>query len=165
MKKRNLIIGSLVTSGLIALAAVGAAGTRPGGHCDAGYLGVHTAFAGPLMHGHLQRLMRELSLTEEQRDKVFDIAYAQMPAAREKIKELRAGRTLLTEAAMSANYDPQQVRKLADAQAQAISDLVVMWTLPQDFTRCSPPSSKRRPPSGRNRGTDASERRDGSRST
>lgn len=127
MKKRNVIIGSVV--GLIALAAIGAAGARPGGFCGAG-LGADSPFAGPMMHGHghLRHLMRQLDLTEEQRDKVFDVLYAQVPAAREKVKELREGREALVSAAMSGNYDPQQVRTLADAQVKPISDLIVMRT-------------------------------------
>jgi Spy/CpxP family protein refolding chaperone len=130
MKKRNVIIGSVV--GLVALAAIGVAGARPGGFCGAGLGADHSPFAGPMMHGHghghLRHLMRQLDLTEEQRDKVFDILYAQVPAAREKTRELREGREALVSAAMSGNYDPQQVRTLADAQAKPISDLIVMRT-------------------------------------
>jgi Spy/CpxP family protein refolding chaperone len=125
MKKRNVITGSLMAVGLIALAAVGAADARPSGHCGAGHLGADAAL-GP--HGHMGRLMRKLDLTQEQRDKVFGILHAQMPAAREEARELRAGREALNQAAMSGSYDPEQVRRLADAQAKTLSDLLVMQT-------------------------------------
>jgi Spy/CpxP family protein refolding chaperone len=78
--------------------------------------------------GHLRGLMRALDLNDEQRDKIFDLMYAQVPAARDKLKELRTGHDALHEATVAKNYDPAKVRELANAQAKMIADLIVMKT-------------------------------------
>jgi Spy/CpxP family protein refolding chaperone len=124
MKKRTAVI-TLLVSGVIALATVGAVSASPGDRCG----GQHTAFGGPMGHGggkQIHRMMERLDLSDEQRDQIFDIMYAQMPTARDKMKELRAGRQALRELAMSPELDEAKVRELADAQSKIMADMVVM---------------------------------------
>jgi Spy/CpxP family protein refolding chaperone len=145
MKKRNLIIAGVLTTGL-AIAGVGAAsayqrggfgpvGSGPG--CD-GHAGM--MFGGPGMGGigiggpelggpgPWRGLVRALDLNDEQRDKIFDLMYAQVPAARDKLKELRMGHDALHEATIAKTYDAEKVRELASAQSKLIADLIVMKT-------------------------------------
>jgi Spy/CpxP family protein refolding chaperone len=124
MKKRTAVI-TLLVSGVIALATVGAVSASPGGRCG----GEHAAFGGPMGHGggkQIHRMMERLDLSDEQRDQIFDIMHAQMPAARDKMKELRAGRQALRALTMSAELDEAKVREAADAQAKLIADMMVM---------------------------------------
>lgn len=145
MKKRNLIIAGTLAAGLAA-AAAGAVNAHQRGGFGPGYDGPPGAacqgagFGGPghggpgfdlsglggmgRMHG----LMRALDLSGEQRDKIFDLMYAQVPAARDKLKELRTGHDALHEATVAKNYDPAKVRELANAQSKLIADLIVMKT-------------------------------------
>ena len=76
--------------------------------------------AGPgMMHGErMPPFLRGLDLTQEQRDKIFDITYAQMPAMRkqgEKLEDLRRQEMELT---MSASYDAAKLKQLVDAQVK-----------------------------------------------
>jgi Spy/CpxP family protein refolding chaperone len=126
MSKRNLIVGSILTAGLLGLAAAGA---DTGAHCYWGHARHESArFAGPGTGGRglwMQGLQR-LDLTEQQGDQIFQIVYAQEPAMRDLFKTLRKSREALRSAALEANYDQARVRSLADAQAKTQSDLAVM---------------------------------------
>jgi protein CpxP len=73
-------------------------------------------------------MMGRLDLSEQQRDKIFEISYAQEPAVRDKLKALRKVRETLRESATAENYDAQHVRDLADQQAKIQADLAVMRT-------------------------------------
>jgi Spy/CpxP family protein refolding chaperone len=131
MKKRNLIIASTLATGLAVAAAAGAVSAHGRGGFGPGFDGpAGMAFDGPGFGGpgHLHGLMRALDLSDEQRDKIFDILHAQSPAARDKMKELRKGRDELHEATTARNYDARKVRELANAQAKTIADLIVMRT-------------------------------------
>jgi Spy/CpxP family protein refolding chaperone len=131
MKKRNLIIASTLAAGLAVAAAAGAVNAHGRGGFGPGFDGPMgmgfggAGFSGP---GHLHGLMRALDLSDDQRDKIFDIMHAQTPAARDKMKELRKGRDDLHAATVAANYDAKKVRELANAQAKVIADLIVMRT-------------------------------------
>lgn len=145
MKKRNLIIAGALAAGLAAAAAGAVNAHQRGGFgpgfsgpgCD-GHAGM--MFGGPGMGGpgiggtdlggpgQWRGLLRALDLNDEQRDKIFDLMYAQVPAARDKLKELRMGHDALYEATLAKTYDAAKVRELADAQAKKIADLIVMKT-------------------------------------
>ena len=76
-------------------------------------------------HGGMHAL-RGLDLTEAQRDQIFKIHHDQAPAFREQMKKVRAAREELSRLARADRLDEPQVRRAADAQAKAISDLAVM---------------------------------------
>ena len=69
---------------------------------------------------------RQLNLTEAQRDQIFKIHHDQAPAFREQMKKVRASRESLQTLARADRLDDAAVRRAADAQAKAISDLAVM---------------------------------------
>lgn len=141
MNKRNLIIAGTLATGLVAAAAAGAvnaygrggfgpgAGGPAGMACDGlGFGGPDFAGPGRGGMGRLHGLMRGLDLTDDQRDKIFDIMYAQVPAARDKMKELRKGHDALHAATTAQAYDAAKVRELANAQAKLMADLIVTRT-------------------------------------
>ena len=79
------------------------------------------------MRGHGMRgMMRELNLTEAQQDQIFKIHHDAEPAFREQMKKVRAARQELHKLALGDRYDEAAVRRAADAQAKAMSDLAVM---------------------------------------
>jgi Spy/CpxP family protein refolding chaperone len=132
MKKRNLVIAGTLAAGLAAAAAAGVVNAHGRSGFGPGFDGpVGMGFGSPGFGGgpgHLHGLMRALDLSDEQRDKMFDIMHAQAPAARDKMEELRKGRDELHQATIAKRYDAKKVRELANAQAKVITDLIVMRT-------------------------------------
>lgn len=128
MKMRNLIVASTLAAGL-AVAAASDAHARGHGGFGRGFDGSPgMAFEGTGSDGfgQFRGVMRGLDLTDEQRDKIFDIMHAQAPATRDKMNELRKAREELRAAATAKSYDAKKVRELANAQAKAMADLIVM---------------------------------------
>lgn len=76
-------------------------------------------------HGEMRGL-RALDLTEAQRDQIFKIHHDQAPAFRDQMKKVRASREELQKLAVADKLDQATVRRTADAQAKAMSDLAVM---------------------------------------
>ena len=77
-------------------------------------------------HGGEMRGLRALGLSEAQRDQIFKIRHDQAPAFREQMKKVRAARESLQTLARADRLDDAAVRRAADAQAKAISDLAVL---------------------------------------
>jgi periplasmic protein CpxP/Spy len=77
-------------------------------------------------HGGEMRGLRALDLTEAQRDQIFKIHHDQAPAFRDQMKKLRASRQDLQKLARADKFDQAAVRRAADAQGKALSDLAVM---------------------------------------
>ena len=77
-------------------------------------------------HGGGMRALQALNLTEAQRDQIFKIHHDQAPAFRDQMKKVRAARESLQTLAKADRLDDAAVRRAADAQAKAISDLAVM---------------------------------------
>ncbi len=133
MKRRNAIIGTLLAGSVATLTLSGIAFASP----DKGFDG-HRCERGASMHGgmhggmmkhagaRLHRMLAKLDLSDAQRDQVFNIVYKQIPELRAKKIALRKGRLALREASQSDDYDAQRIRKLADAQAKILSELMVI---------------------------------------
>jgi Spy/CpxP family protein refolding chaperone len=81
---------------------------------------------GEAFHGGPQRWLRQLDLTEAQRDQIFKIFHDQAPAMREQMKVVRSTRQELRQAATSPSFDRARARQLADAQAKALSEMTFM---------------------------------------
>ena len=109
-----------------AQAQPGPDGMRGGGHGGM-HAGMHGEGHGGRhgAHGGM-RALRHLDLTEAQRDQIFKIHHDQAPAFREQMKKVRAARESLQALARADRLDDAAVRRAADAQAKAISDLAVM---------------------------------------
>jgi Spy/CpxP family protein refolding chaperone len=71
-------------------------------------------------------MLRGLSLTEAQRDKVFAILHAQAPLQREKFKVARGAQEALLALTTSILYDQAKARSLADAGARALGELSLL---------------------------------------
>jgi len=128
MKKRNVFLSSILAVAVLGLLAAGVGNARPYGERDHERHHSGGEHHGMQRGGDLRHLLKRLDLSEEQRDQIFELKHAQRPAMRDKVKELRQGRSALRAAAMAKDYDARQVRQLADAQAKLIADLMVMRT-------------------------------------
>lgn len=62
-----------------------------------------------------------LKLSEEQRDKVFAIEYAQMPEAREQHKAIEHARRDLHQMVVSGQYDEARARTLTESLGRAVA--------------------------------------------
>ena len=82
--------------------------------------GRHGGFGGEM------RGLRALDLTEAQRDQIFKIHHDQAPAFRDQMKKVRASSEELKKLAVADKLDPATLRRAADAQGKAVSDLAVM---------------------------------------
>ncbi|MBI5784489.1 MAG: Spy/CpxP family protein refolding chaperone [Rhodocyclales bacterium] len=69
--------------------------------------------------------LRGITLTEEQRDKVFEIMHAQIPSLRTREKELRQSREGLIKLSLSGEFDDLKAKALADAGARAMAEVVL----------------------------------------
>jgi periplasmic protein CpxP/Spy len=72
------------------------------------------------------RWLRQLALTEAQRDQMFGIFYDRAAATREQMKLLHRAREALRAAALSPVFDQAQARNLAEAAGRALSDMALM---------------------------------------
>jgi protein CpxP len=72
----------------------------------------------PFLHG--------VALTEDQRDKVFEIMHAQMPNLRAREKEIRRAHEGLIKLSLNTEFDDIKAKALANASAEAMSDVALM---------------------------------------
>jgi Spy/CpxP family protein refolding chaperone len=118
----NRQIASFLIASSLAL-GVSAAGAQP----TAGDASANTHAQGQHMRGHGgQRWLRQLDLSEAQRDQIFKIFHEQAPAMREQAKVVRNTRQELRQAALSPSFDRSRARQLADTQAKALSEMTFM---------------------------------------
>jgi len=92
------------------------------------HAGMHGGWHGGGRHGAggEMRGLRALNLTEAQRDQIFKIHHDQAPAFRDQMKKVRASRDELQKLARADKFDQAAVRRAADTQAKAMSDLAVL---------------------------------------
>jgi len=89
-------------------------------------------FGGPSLAGpplgtqHLPPYLMDLTLTEDQQDKVFAILHAAEPALREQEKALRKARDGLRDLSRSAQFDAGSAATLAQALGKAESQLTLL---------------------------------------
>jgi Spy/CpxP family protein refolding chaperone len=70
--------------------------------------------------------LKGLKLSEAQRDKVFELMHAQVPAMRDKAKSLHRAEEDLGTLVASPDYSEAKARILADVSARAMSDMAVV---------------------------------------
>jgi Spy/CpxP family protein refolding chaperone len=88
---------------------------------------MHEGMHGGMRHrGDAMMHMRELNLTEQQRDQIFKIHHDSAPAMREQMKQVQKARTDLQQIAMADKFDEARARQAADAQAKAMANMAVM---------------------------------------
>lgn len=74
-------------------------------------------------HGGMRHGPRGLDLSEEQRDKLFELMHAQAPVMREHAKTARAAQRELRDLARAETFDAERAKALAEASAQAKSEM------------------------------------------
>lgn len=83
----------------------------------------------PPMAGHrsepLPPFLRGVTLSEEQRDKIFEIMYAQMPAMRTREKELQQAGDTLMKLPLGPEFDDLKAKSLSDAIGRASADIAL----------------------------------------
>ena len=67
---------------------------------------------------HKPPFLRGIDLTEEQRDKIFEITYSQIPVHRTFRKEMHKLQQQMHDLPLSADYDADKMKKLVDAQTK-----------------------------------------------
>ena len=116
---------ALIAAGL-ALAVPLAAQARPmmegKGYCDRP-MQMKSMRDGQGGHDGMRHGMRGLNLSEEQRDKLFELRHAQAPVMREHAKTARAAQRELRDLAGAETFDAQRAKTLAEASAQARSEM------------------------------------------
>ena len=120
----RFLVASSIALGVASLAqAQPAPGSGEGAHAHRAAMHGHGHGHG---HGGMRGMFRQLNLTEAQQDQIFKIHHDQAPAFREQAKKARAARAELRKLAHADRLDEGQLRRAADAQAKAMSDLAVM---------------------------------------
>jgi Spy/CpxP family protein refolding chaperone len=71
-------------------------------------------------------MLRGITLTDAQQDKVFAILHAQAPAVRSAAKAARNAHDELSALATSAQYDAAKARTLADTEGHANAELAML---------------------------------------
>lgn len=127
--RKTILIPAVTVTALISSLAFAAQARDGAPFCD-GHFSHHGMMRGDMgmMDGGMPMppFIRDLKLTEAQRDQIFKIMHEQAPALRDKAKEVRKARTELRDLAFSAGYDETKVKALADNAAQAESSLTQM---------------------------------------
>src|SRR5438445_969649 len=90
--------------------------------------GLPGGFAVPSEHAPGVGFLHGIKLTEEQEDKVFAIVHAQQPLLREQMKAAGKARQALHAMSLSAQYDDNKAKALADAAARAMADTALLRT-------------------------------------
>lgn len=71
----------------------------------------------------MPQYLRQLNLTDAQRDWVFEIMDGQSTAMREKVKAARDAEESLSKLVLSPDYSEPKARELSDSAARATADL------------------------------------------
>ena len=120
MKRKTLVIGTMMTllaAGTVAQAGPGfGPGGGPGKHCNGD---------GPHVEQRLERMSAHLDLTEEQRAQVQAIMNERLEKAaplREQMMEIRGE---MRQATAGGNFDEAQVREIAARKAKIQEEMTV----------------------------------------
>lgn len=138
MKRRNVIITTIVAGALATVTAVGAANAFSDGGCGFGHGGMHGArFGGDFRGGPggAMGMASNLNLTKDQWDKIGKIMDAERSKVRDKMYSMMESRKALRTAAQATTYDAKKVRELADTQAKIMAELIVLKTETQHKIR------------------------------
>ncbi|MFW2374829.1 MAG: Spy/CpxP family protein refolding chaperone [Gammaproteobacteria bacterium] len=119
MKKRNLIISTVLATSILSVGAIGVASAcgGPGG-----------GFGGKGHGNKMMHVVEKLDLSKEQRTSIWKIMDKQKDTMRANREEMYSIRTALRDAAGSENYDEDKVRELANKKASMMSNMIVQRT-------------------------------------
>ena len=74
----------------------------------------------------MRHMLRGLDLTEAQRDQIFELRHASVPAMRDAHKAIRAARKQLRDYSREGNVDKAQLQQYAGELGQAIANMTVL---------------------------------------
>jgi protein CpxP len=77
-------------------------------------------------------MLRDLDLSEAQRDRVFSILHAQAPQLRNQMREARQARQALQQLALAGELDEAKLQEAAQRASRAGADLAVLRTRTQN---------------------------------
>ena len=126
MKFCRRSIAAALCAGGLGLAMGAHAQPAPDGSHGAQHARFHHGGGHGGEHGGEMRGLRALDLSEAQRDQIFKIRHEQAPAFRDQMKKVRASHDELRKLALADKFDQAAVRRAADTQAKAISDMAVL---------------------------------------
>lgn len=91
-------------------------------------MGHHPHHDAPAFGGHepTPPFLRGLTLSEAQKDQVFELMHKQVPAMRDKAKASHQAMDELRQLALSDNYDEARAKKLARSAADAQSEMALL---------------------------------------
>src|SRR3954466_6788151 len=118
---RKTIAAALCAGGLALTMGAQAQPAPEGGQQHGGMQHMRHHGGGGEMRG-----LQALNLSEAQRDQIFKIHHDQAPAFRDQMKKVRTSREELDKLARADKLDQAAVRRAADSQAKAVSDLAVL---------------------------------------
>lgn len=76
-------------------------------------------------HEPMPPFLRGVTLTDEQRDRIFEIMHAQVPSLRAREKEMQQAGEALMKLPLAAEFDDIKAKSLADAIARATADIAL----------------------------------------
>jgi len=76
--------------------------------------------------GGMRSMLKGLDLTEAQRDQIFEIRHASMPAFREQRKQMRAARQALRALSTQADVDAADLQAQTDALGRAVAAMAML---------------------------------------
>lgn len=75
---------------------------------------------------HVPPILRDLILTEDQQDKIFELLHAQVPVLRAKAKAAAKAQLVLRHLVHTESFDAARMRILVDAHGNALADMALM---------------------------------------
>lgn len=126
MKVRAFITRFLVVAAASWLLGIAAHAQPPGGMPTHGLVPTPNGIG--FDDRPLPLLLHGLNLTDEQRDKISSIQYAQLPAMRDKSKTVRKAHEELQAMVTSNTYDKAKAKALANSSARAMAGLALLRT-------------------------------------
>jgi periplasmic protein CpxP/Spy len=118
MTFRNLLAGCALALAATAALASPPADMPPGGPMPPPpMMGPGREPMPPFLHG--------VTLTEEQRDKLFELMHAQAPSLHAREKELRRSHEALLKLSLRSEFDDVTAKSLADAGARAMAEIAL----------------------------------------
>jgi len=128
MQTKKRLLGTLLATGLVLGTAAGIAHASGFDRCARGGHDGPSASFDRMGRGeghNPQRMLHKLDLDEAQRDQIFEIMHEQRPAMRDQRKGLDTARSALHEA-VAAGADEARIRELAAAQAERMTEMLVL---------------------------------------
>lgn len=119
MKKRNLILSTVLATGILSVGAISVASAcgGPGG-----------GFGGQGHGNKMMHMVEKLDLSKQQRTSVWKIMDQQKDNMRTNREQMYTIHKALRDAAAAQNYDQDKVRELANQKASMMSDMIVQRT-------------------------------------